>query len=138
MNESKYITIEGFENLSEQDIFDLAVAHIGETRTKSVDINDQCVYGGDGCNAAPLIRPEYRGKADTWSPGWGELEGSGWNILVSTGLVPDKCAEFILVLQGCHDNAPEGQDFVPHWKKSMEELAAKFNLNASKLAAIQD
>jgi len=115
--------IPGFKKLSKQRIFNKAVAHIAVTRQLSVR-DGGCVYGGSGCNAAPLLTPDGRALADS--------VGS-WQYLVETGFVPSNNAVFIEELQEAHDSVRIAQDFMPTWKENMAALAKRWNLSTSTL-----
>ena len=125
-------TIDGFEKLSKQELFDMSVAHIGTTRRKSLSVTGtSCTYGGSGCAAAPFLKPEYREKAD------GEARGTGWGTLAFGKLVSDHEAQFVRRLQGCHDYAI-ADNFIHEWKEQMTDLAAMFGLSTEKLDAIKE
>lgn len=133
---TNYLTIEGFEKLTKQQLFDMSVAHIGQTRQKSVQISDGgskgCVYSGSGCAAAPFLKPENREIADN-VPG---LLYTGWGMLVGVSMVPEDNSSLICSLQSCHDLAPSGQEFLEVWKTSMARVAVRYKLSTEKLAAI--
>lgn len=116
-------TIPGFKKMSKQRIFNKAVAHIASTRVKSFE-DGRCVYGGNGCNAAPLLLPEYISYADTLG---------SWDNLVETGNVPANNAIFITELQAAHDTCSVGHAFMIGWKERMHNLALRWNLSTSTL-----
>lgn len=103
---SKHITIEGFEQLSKQQLFDMSLAHLRTTRIKSVSRTggSYCSYSGAGCAAAPFIREDQRKLADNPD---GKIipPGLSWSGLVDRGLVPPHESSFVYELQACHDNA---------------------------------
>ena len=120
MNNS-YITIEGFEQLSKQQLFDMSLAHIRSTRKKSMQ-EQKCAYSGTGCAAAPFIRPEFRAYADTRA-------GTTWNQLHERHkLVPAHEHHFIRGLQLCHDNAARDDGFMEYFNREMESLASRHGL----------
>lgn len=140
---NSYLTIPGFEQMSQQELFDASVAHVATTRQKSVQtINDpfigkpvqRCVYGGCGCAASPFLTPEGRTVADG-------VDGASWGRLASLEdgpLVPEHEAKFVSYLQDCHDDAHnEGEEFVRSWKQMMKRLAFDYNLDTSKLDAVE-
>lgn len=130
-----YLTIEGFEKLSQQEIFDMSVAHIASTRKKSMD-GSQCVYSGSGCAAACFLKPECRERADSAEPTHATFAGSsGWYGLQINGLVPVHEADLVAWLQECHDDAPE-EIFMQQWKENMVDLAAMCGLSTEKLDAV--
>jgi len=123
MAKVSHITIPGFAKMSKQRIFNKAVAHIATTRVKSFE-GGRCVYAGNGCNAAPLLLPEFRKQADT---------AGSWDNLIETGMVPANNGQFIYELQRAHDNTNETTNFMFHWKRNMKELAERWNLSTSTL-----
>ena len=127
---ARSLVISGFGKLRQQDIFDLAVDHIGKTRTQSRTGSafGGCCYAGTGCNAAPLIREDQRQHAD-------DLAGA-WAVMVDEGLAPKRNAEFIEKLQQAHDYA-DRDNFMPEWKERMTNLAATYKLDTTKLDAIK-
>lgn len=124
-----YLTIPGFESLTAQQVFDLSVAHIASTRTKSLDPTDsdrRCIYSGSGCAAAPFLREECRKEADDATRG-------GWRILMSKGLVPGNNDELITLLQNAHDRTQDDQPFMPQWKAHMIQVAGYYELSTTEL-----
>lgn len=113
---TKRITIEGFEQLSKQQLFDMSLAHIRSTRKKSTQ-GSKCVYSGPGCAAAPFIRPEFRAYAD-------RRKGTTWDQLQEEGLVPSHEYVFVNSLQLCHDNSPRDDDFMKEFNRGMERIAS--------------
>lgn len=128
---SKYITIEGFEKLSKQQMFDMSVKHIAKTRKKSIKgaspWTSTCSYSGIGCAAAPFIRPELRESA----------EWSSWRALSRDGRVPLHHEDLVQALQHCHDGA-RTEHFVSEWKLHMKQLAVHENLSTEKLDCVPD
>ena len=121
---SEYWTIEGFEKLSKQQLFDMAAAHILRTRVKSK--NDvSCSYTGTGCAASVFLKPEFREKADRMGPAG---TGISWYGLAGRGKVPQTNREFISALQRFHDGANQ-LNFMPDWKLYMTILAGNENLS---------
>ena len=114
--------IPGFRKMSKQRILDMARAHINRTRVASINRTGDCVYGGSGCNAAPLLVKGKRSALDRLG---------SWNILVTENKVPTNNKEFIVALQNAHDNAAHygTNGFIPDYNKNMRLLAKKFNLN---------
>lgn len=130
-----YLTIDGFEKLSKQEIFDMSVAHIASTRKKSI-AGTHCVYSGSGCAAACFLKPKYRKNADTvvaTQHGW--PIGTGWSDLQYREAVPKHEEGLVSWLQNCHDRAPE-EAFMQQWKDAMRKLAAHYGLSTEKLDAV--
>lgn len=118
------ITIDGFEQLTKQQMFDMAFAHINSTGVPSVlPGTTTCTYSGSGCNAAVLIKPELRVMAD-------ETNQNSWGSLVSRGLAPSHEREFIQGLQLVHDRAvgAEERDFIHAYNRGMRYFAAQHGL----------
>lgn len=128
---SKYATIEGFEQLTKQQMFDMSVEHISKTRKKSVKEGEwgssTCSYSGIGCAAAPFIRPELRESA----------EGNSWHVLSRDGRVPLHNSDLVQELQDCHD-AARTEYFMRDWKYGMKQLAVRENLSTEKLDRVLD
>ena len=120
------ITIDGFEQLTQQQIFDMAVEHIGNTKQKSI-CGKGCVYSGSGCNAAPLLKPEYHRTADA--------TGS-WQDLVESKLVPKTNFLFIDELQSAHDDSYNDESFMRTWYYKMFNLAEIYKLDTTKINAL--
>lgn len=132
-----YITLDGFETMSEQQIFDVAVKHIAETRVpslrKGLGAANVCSYMGTGCNAAPLIKPEMRELAENCG---------SWQDVVGHELAPLKHERFMMALQDAHDRAArvldlENPNFLAHWKKNMRKLANKNGLCTEELEKVK-
>lgn len=117
-----YITIDGFENLTKQEVFDIAYKHINTTKRKSVMPTgcrhsfSECVYSGSGCAAAPFIKEECRSTRGSWSS------------LAFEGLVPDTNAVIVDHIQICHDSAIEGELFLEEFNKKMSQVAEHYGL----------
>lgn len=135
----EHVTIDGFEKLTKQDIFDMAVDHIANTKVPSVGkvfgTNiDGCVYSGTGCNAAPLIKDGERNRAD---------EVGSWHSLVDAGMASETNQTFIANLQNAHDIPAseeilgENDSFLTAWKMGMYVLAQEYNLDTSKLDSVE-
>jgi hypothetical protein len=117
-------TIDGFDQLSRQQIFDMAVEHIQKTRTKSTkDDSAACLYAGIGCAASVFLKPESRAMMD---------RSGDWKSLVSRKGVPDHEAHLIAQLQDAHDSA-DACNFMTHWSINMHRVADNNNLDTAKL-----
>lgn len=116
--------IDGFENLTQQQLFDMAAAHVLKNGRPSMD-RGACSYMGIGCAAAPFLTEEARKK----------LAGS-WRGLVGDGAIPPHESIFIQRLQNCHD-ANACEECLPHfttlYKHDMCSVAEEFNLDPSIL-----
>lgn len=124
---NKYITIDGFEKLTKQEMFDISAKHILSTRTKSTASGGfPCEYAGRGCAAAPFIKMDMRSYADTIQGFY--ANSSAWLDLMGEKLVPMHEASFVAALQKCHDKA-DSNLFMEEFICSMRYLARRFDLN---------
>ena len=138
---SRFITIEGFEKLSKQELFDMSVAHIAKTRQKSmktvvisggVGSYKCCSYAGSGCAAACFIKPEYREMAGGLSNG----DTAGWYTVLEAGRAPAHEESLISGMQGAHDDARDGYAFLSEWKENMRWVAEQHSLSTALLDAV--
>lgn len=113
--------IDGFENLTKQQLFDMAAAHVLKNGRPSM-IGGQCSYRGIGCAAAPFLTDSARKV----------LLGS-WTGLVGDRRVPEHEKGFIQKLQDCHDAYAGAEQFITLYKRSMSSLAEELNLDPSIL-----
>lgn len=119
--------IEGFENLSKQELFNMSARHILSTGQQST-AGTACIYGGTGCAAAPFLLPECRAGLDKY-----ELN---WTGLRDKGLVPDHEYHFVTQLQNCHDSfawRTAEIPFMDHWRKRMKAVATEHQLSSEVL-----
>ena len=128
-----YITIEGFEQLTAQQMFDMSLAHLRRTGVKSKN-EFSCMYGGTGCAAAPFLRPDKRDFADQQS----DMEGVSWVELVDRGFVPNTHFVLIAALQRAHDRAPRFDDelglaFPQLIELRFKDIAKRFDLDYTPL-----
>lgn len=121
----EFITIEGFESLTEQQLFDMSVRHVGSNSRPSVDQEGVCSYAGIGCGAAPFIKPHERPRS--------ELTNRTWGALYQQELVPEHHWEFILDLQQAHDRAAEEVCFCANYYQRALNLAEERGLNTAAL-----
>ena len=142
---SKYITIDGFESLTKQQMFDISAKHILSTGKPSYVNNNNglqgCVYQGSGCAAAPFIREEERKKAD--EPKFyfdTKYPYSGWGDLASNNLVPRHHQDLVADFQVCHDTYASkvvtDDDlaiWLSNWKVAMRRVAKIHELDPSIL-----
>ena len=122
-------SIEGFDSLTKQQMFDMSAAHILSTKRKSCyEDAPKCFYSGSGCGAAVFIKPEGREVCDN------SINGT-WEGLASDGLVSSHEAEFVQKLQWAHDDASSSpEDFLDSWKTRMRSVAAEYRLADGVLA----
>lgn len=116
--------IEGFENLTKQQLFDMAAAHVLKNGRPSM-IGGACSYMGIGCAAAPFLTDSARKV----------LVGS-WTGLVGDRKVPEHEEILIQRLQDCHDGFAGDKchvQFITLYKRAMREVAKQFNLDPSIL-----
>ena len=122
---TQYITIDGFESLTKQQMFDMSAKHVLANGRRSTN-DGGCVYSGIGCAAAPFIKLEYREDADRAEA------GSSWPFLCSADFVPGHNSGLVTAMQKCHDSA-DSNGFVEDFKKRMREVAKWYNLSADVL-----
>lgn len=111
-----YATIQGFELLNAQTVFDMSKEHLLKQGRASVIEPLGCRYrSGKGlmCAAGIFLRPEATA----------ECEGMGWLTLRNEGMVPSKHSELVGDLQLIHDNTPPDD-----WKAQLKALAAERGL----------
>lgn len=131
---SGFLTIDGFEAMTPQQVLDMSVKHLCETKQRS-ELNGRCSYQGSGCAAAPFLRPECRQRADTAHEG----RSMGWVGMVRALLVPDVHAELVSDLQYAHDGAydPYG-DFLPQFLRAAHHVATERNLDTTLIDLERD
>lgn len=96
---NSFITIDGFEDMSAQEIFDISAGHLLGQMRKSQDEEGTCRYRGpEGlmCAAGPFL------DGNKISPGK-LVEGMSWLSLLSLGHVPEEHADLVSRLQAIHD-----------------------------------
>ena len=124
------LTIAGFEELSTQQMFDMAAEHIQNTRIRSTTIGKTgCTYTGSGCAASIFIKPDLRDKADMTG-------GGSWFGLVYANAVSPHNAELVAELQSAHDSTESKADsngFMKTWNENMRRVADRHSLDVSKL-----
>jgi hypothetical protein len=137
-------TIEGFESLTKQQIFDLSAKHILNTKLKSEGMLDMvsadttikqfsvCLYGGSGCGASVFLTDDAKAKFDLIS-GNSDTAGGSWGQLVCNGDVPSHEEYLITDLQIAHDRSKAGEHFVEDWKEKMVCVANNHKLDTSIL-----
>lgn len=123
MNE--FFTIEGFEKLSRQELFDMSLAHVRKTGQKSkFPDGSGCAYTGVGCAAACFLREECKGQADVAG---GHNNGTPWGQLLQHGKVPRHEKNLVADLQWCHDQS-RNDSFMFDYEQSMSTLAFREGL----------
>lgn len=123
-----YWTIPGFEQLTKQQLFDMAAAHIKSTGKKSAS-NGICCYASSGCAASPFLQKKRREDADLVAGS----AATGWRALQLEKYVPDTHASFVEELQTCHDWAEDGEHFMIQWTGGMIRLAERHGLSSTVL-----
>lgn len=119
-----YVTIEGFEDLTQQQMFDMSARHVLSTGQKSMGKGGVCQYGGVGCAASPFLRPEKRELMDS--------DESGWDNLYDDKFVPSHQHDLVCAMQSAHDNSKDN-DFIVNFKVAMRKVAAEFDLSDAVL-----
>lgn len=128
---TNFITIEGFESLSKQDMFDKAAAHIIANGPSFNIALDACRYGGSGCAAAVFIREDLRAIAD---------QHGSWRTLETMRLVPLHNFELIRSLQDTHDGSVlaakdngviDHNNFFTLWQAEMKTIAKFHGLSSA-------
>ena len=134
-----FLTIDGFESMTPQQIFDLSAKHMLTTKKKSVSDNGLCVYSGIGCAASVFLKDdEARRYCDALNPDAAEgkpSSESGWESLVNLGLAPKEHLQLLMALQITHDGLDGSEDdvFFSTWLKSIRNIARSSELDASIL-----
>lgn len=122
--------IEGFENLTRQQIFDMSAKHIIQQGRPGWDpISAGCSYS-KGCAASIFIPEEDRSFADTVG---------AWRFLP---IDEYETSDFVHALQIAHDDSIHDNEcervadevFMRTWRARMMELAAREDLDTSVLA----
>lgn len=111
-----YATIEGFKQLSEQEVFDRSKEHLLKQGEKSISPEGLgCLYrsGGFMCAAGIFLRPESAAGC----------EGIDWLELRDEGMVPSEHSDLVFSLQCIHDNTTPGD-----WRAQLKALAAERGL----------
>ena len=118
-----YATIDGFEHLTPQQVFDISKNHLltqneksmvqGESASAGIKI---CAYRGENskmCAAGPFLKDEEASKC----------EGNDWTSLYKYHLVPSIHSELVTALQDVHDYSEPSA-----WEMELESVAVNFNL----------
>jgi hypothetical protein len=114
-----YVTIDGFESLTAQQVFDISAKHLLKQNEKSRKFGSMygsCLYRGPDnrqCAAGPFLKDECAS----------DCEQRSWRGLVLDGRVPDSHQELIRILQDVHDAYP-----VESWETNLRQVAAGYDL----------
>lgn len=114
-----YATIDGFESLTAQQVFDISAKHLLKQNAKSRKVGSTsgvCLYRGPDnrqCAAGPFLKDECAS----------DCEQKAWGWLVSDGHVPTTNQRLINTLQNVHDAYP-----VEAWETQLRQVAAGYNL----------
>jgi hypothetical protein len=138
---TKYATIDGFEDMSEQQIFDMVATHLRKQKRMCVNDHGRCVYSdgaGGMCAAGIFLKDEPTRLMCN--------EYGGWPGLTRDELVPETHSYLIYELQKCHD-APvilsykdtKPLESGPRWLSEIQSrlvmVAKAFGLSASSVYA---
>lgn len=127
-------TIEGFEQLTQQQIFDMSAKHMLSLDKRSMipgcGGDMACSYAGTGCAASVFLTD--KGKK--------YLEGNWHSLIAFHGISPYQCT-LVASLQQIHDNAPDGQGrsdgdkttYLAHCRYHLTKLASEYNLSTAVL-----
>lgn len=110
-----YATIDGFESLTAQQVFDISAGHLLKQMQRSED-GENCRYRGKNglmCAAGPFLKDEYAEKC----------EGTGWYGLHIDGLAPRTNSKLIRELQMVHDACDPSE-----WRGQLEAVAVRHGL----------
>ncbi len=122
--------ISNFDQLTKQDMFDMALAHVRKNGMQSMH-NGVCCYTGIGCAASVFIDPESLAKM---SP---NNDGHSWKLLVMNNGLSEHEQVFVSRLQTCHDgyetsyklsDADNDAAFMHHYEEHMRALAEEHDL----------
>lgn len=127
-----YITIDGFEELTAQQVFDMSLAHVRKTRQPSLHKETgHCAYSGIGCAASVFLKEKHRKEAD-------ELGDASWYALTNFAkVVPETHTNLVQELQHCHDQSTKGishekwsttAGFMKGFENRMKNVAEDFGL----------
>ena len=122
---NSYCTIDGFEKLTAQQVFDISAKHLLTQMEKSEGTDKVCRYRGtEGrmCAAGPFLKDESVH----------DCEGGIWVHLIEYKLVPSSNSELIQHLQWVHDC--NGAD---SWKTLLKSTALRFNLEFKESEYVQ-
>ena len=122
--------ISNFDQLTKQDMFDMALAHVRKNGKQSMR-DGVCCYTGIGCAASVFIDPESLAKLSQRN------NGRSWNALVKNNGLSMHEQAFVSSLQGCHDryipvrdlsDAENDELFMRQYEQHMRKLAEEHDL----------
>lgn len=117
--------ISNFDQLTKQDMFDMALAHVRKNGKQSMR-DGVCCYTGIGCAASVFIDPKSLATLST------DDNGLRWRILVTNNGLSMHEQAFVSRLQSCHDSyaasyqlsdADNDTMFMHHYEAHMRALA---------------
>lgn len=117
--------ISNFDQLTKQDMFDMALAHVRKTGKQSMRYG-ACCYTGIGCAASVFIDPESLANMSK------KNNGRRWRDLVTSNEMSTHEQSFVSRLQTCHDSyiasyqlndADNDTMFMHHYEAHMRALA---------------
>ena len=116
-----YATIDGFEDLTAQQVFDISKNHLLQQNQKSMALHDLslkpiCAYRGEMnrmCAAGPFIKEKDAYKC----------ENKDWSDLNTCRLVPNIHYDLMCELQKVHDLTEPSV-----WPEKLAAVAAKYHL----------
>jgi hypothetical protein len=126
-DEDTLYVIDGFEQLSAQQMFDMTVEHIQKTRRRSHKAHYGCSYSGSGCAASVFLKPEFHEAADPLG---------AWSGLARDGKVPEHELDFVKELQKAHDFSSD-DEFMEQWNYRMRDIAEGYGLDTSQLETLE-
>ena len=122
--------ISNFDQLTKQDMFDMALAHVRKNGKQSKH-NGGCCYTGIGCAASVFIDPESLAKMPP------DNDGRSWERLVMVNELSEHEHVFVSRLQTCHDDygasyklsdADNDAAFMQQYETRMRKLAEEHDL----------
>lgn len=123
--------ISNFDQLTKQDMFDMALAHVRKNGKQSMR-DGVCCYTGIGCAASVFIDPESLATLST------DDNGRRWRVLVMNNGLSMHEQAFVSSLQDCHDrcyipthvlsDAENDVLFMRQYELHMRALADKHDL----------
>ncbi len=122
--------ISNFDQLTKQDMFDMALAHVRKNGKQSMR-DGVCCYTGIGCAASVFIDPESLATLSQ------KNNGLRWKNLVMNNVLSMHEYAFVNSLQGCHDryipshdlsDAENDELFMRQYEQHMRALADKHDL----------
>jgi hypothetical protein len=132
-------TIDGFEQMTKQALFDMAATHLLTQGRQSRGMKfsqlenkliQSCLYNGpEGltCGAGIFLKPEFRADADKYGPWWDVVNNQ-------PEAMPKKHQAFVHEVQHIHDGwKPGDKTFKEHAKDGLYKLAKVYHLKTDVL-----